>query len=226
MSDISHKAEKLASAIYLITSFFNDQEPIKWKLRSLAAEFVSVAMHVRNGLSMENESIAYETKPLIVKLDGLLSVAKNAGLISAGNYDLMHGELMKYIASLEAPVDISGLLSAGKEEEPEAPKFETNSPQVLKDRIKYVLPEKVSAPMLVQKDKSLRDFGAVSVKKNSRQSIIISVLKRKKEIMIKDVVPLINNCSEKTVQRELTAMVEAGVLKKIGEKRWSRYSLA
>jgi hypothetical protein len=44
--------------------------------------------------------------------------------------------------------------------------------------------------------------------------------------MIKDVSPLIEGCSEKTIQRELMSMVHNGTLKKIGEKRWSRYSLA
>ena len=44
--------------------------------------------------------------------------------------------------------------------------------------------------------------------------------------MIKDVSPLISGCSEKTIQRELLAMVYAGILRKMGEKRWSRYSLA
>ena len=33
------------------------------------------------------------------------------------------------------------------------------------------------------------------------------------------------SCGEKTLQRELVSMVQGGVLKKIGEKRWSRYFL-
>jgi len=33
-------------------------------------------------------------------------------------------------------------------------------------------------------------------------------------------------CGEKTLQRELVSMVGDGVLKKSGEKRWSRYFLA
>ena len=33
------------------------------------------------------------------------------------------------------------------------------------------------------------------------------------------------SCGEKTLQRELVSMVSAGILKKTGEKRWSRYSL-
>ena len=43
--------------------------------------------------------------------------------------------------------------------------------------------------------------------------------------MIKDIVMSITGCSEKTIQRELSALVAQGVLKKIGEKRWSRYEL-
>jgi hypothetical protein len=34
------------------------------------------------------------------------------------------------------------------------------------------------------------------------------------------------SCGEKTLQRELVSMVKDGVLKKLGEKRWSRYMLA
>ncbi|MEK6878241.1 MAG: hypothetical protein AABY22_01465 [Nanoarchaeota archaeon] len=52
-----------------------------------------------------------------------------------------------------------------------------------------------------------------------------SLIKRKKEIMIKDVVGLINDCSEKTIQRELLTLVDEGILKKEGERRWTRYSL-
>src|SRR3989344_3786914 len=173
MSDITDKRpEKLASAIYLITSFLNDQEPLKWKLRSLASEF--------------------------------LSLAKNVGLISAENNDLMQAEFAKYVGALDYSVSIPDFLKV------ESPRSE--------------IKKLGEGPVL--KDKSLKEFGAVSVKKNSRQNIIIAILKRKKEVMIKDVSPLISGCSEKTIQRELSARVQAGILRKVGEKRWSRYSLA
>jgi predicted HTH transcriptional regulator len=76
------------------------------------------------------------------------------------------------------------------------------------------------------KDSKLRDFSVVAVKKNKRQSIIISLLKRKKEVMIKDITETITDCSEKTIQRELAALVDEGILKKEGERRWTRYMLA
>ena len=42
-------------------------------------------------------------------------------------------------------------------------------------------------------------------------------------VMIKDIIGKIKDISEKTLQRELSALVAKGVLKKIGDKRWSRY---
>ena len=76
------------------------------------------------------------------------------------------------------------------------------------------------------KTNNSKETGAVSMKKNYRQGIILDIIKSKKEVMIKDISSHIKDCSEKTIQRELLAMVDAGVLKKLGEKRWSKYSLA
>jgi hypothetical protein len=200
MSDIADKKpEKLVSAIYLITGFFNDQEPLKWKLRFLASEFISLTVSLK-----ERQFPILEVKNTILKIIGLFSIAKNASLISTDNHNLMQEELMKYVGTLDYSDDISDFLKS------ESPKQEI----------------KKLGEGLVVKDKHLKEFGAVSVKKNSRQNIIITLLKRKKEVMIKDVSSLIGDCSEKTIQRELLAMVQAGLLKKMGEKRWSRYSLA
>ena len=41
-----------------------------------------------------------------------------------------------------------------------------------------------------------------------------------------DQYPFLVSCGEKTLQRELVAMVKDGILSKKGEKRWSRYSVA
>ena len=64
------------------------------------------------------------------------------------------------------------------------------------------------------------------MKKNGRQSVILDLVKKRGEVMIKDVSPHIAGVSEKTIQRELLALVKDGILVKEGEKRWSKYSLA
>lgn len=59
----------------------------------------------------------------------------------------------------------------------------------------------------------------------NRTQLILGTLKKGQELTIKDIAVSVTGCSEKTIQRELLALVAKGVLKKKGERRWSRYSL-
>ena len=61
--------------------------------------------------------------------------------------------------------------------------------------------------------------------KDSRKSSIIELLKKQPNLTIKDIVKVIPDCSTKTVQRELSDLVHSGMIKKEGDRRWSRYSL-
>ena len=67
--------------------------------------------------------------------------------------------------------------------------------------------------------------------KERRREIIIKIIKSKPDgIGIKDIILAVRNLGEKigekTIQREVVSMVKDNVLKKTGEKRWSRYFLA
>ena len=192
------KTEKLVSALYLITSFFADLEPMKWRLRELGNKLLG----------------AKEGKSLVQEILSLLNVAKNSGLVSDMNYNIIYKEFSNLISLGDNLADLLKI-----EERPQA--------QVTLER----LPQTTEAPVIKDKiykpepKEPLKD-GAVAVKKNGRQSVILGLLKKKGEIMIKDVSPLIEGVSEKTIQRELLALVKGGVLRKEGEKRWSRYSLA
>ncbi len=140
-----------------------------------------------------------------------------AGLVSDTNHDILVQELTRLEHGFENP--LLSLLEASNPA-PVIPSRSLLEP-ITREVVKDIIP-----PLPTEEKAPLREFGAVSVKKNSRQSIIIGLLKRKKEIMIKDVSPLISGCSEKTIQRELSEMVAAGILRKMGEKRWTRYTLA
>lgn len=58
-----------------------------------------------------------------------------------------------------------------------------------------------------------------------RRNTILKLIKDRREVTIKDVSSVVPDVSEKTIQRELLNLVSENVLKKTGEKRWSRYSL-
>ena len=61
--------------------------------------------------------------------------------------------------------------------------------------------------------------------RDDRRKIILALIKQKPALSVKDITKSIPTVSEKTIQRELLAMVLAGILIKRGERRWSTYSL-
>jgi hypothetical protein len=268
---ILKKTERLASALYLITGFFDNEEPLKWKLRKLSGRLLSSSLELKDARSRDKEISIIDLEGTVLEIGSLLLIAKNSGLISEMNYEIISKEFNVFADTLATQSDLlntEGNTSFGNSY------FEVNLPQIKPKSIQRneqakphdvrdnsrdmaitytptldVLDrmantqrddqsaekgQKIDESVLAngsknkapKEPKALKEFGAVAVKKNSRQSIIISLLRRKKEIMIKDVSPLIHGCSEKTIQRELLSMVDKGILKKIGEKRWSRYSLA
>ncbi|MBP6854629.1 MAG: hypothetical protein KBD26_00850 [Candidatus Pacebacteria bacterium] len=77
-----------------------------------------------------------------------------------------------------------------------------------------------------KKDKQAGQSKKVDIAiKNERRNSILLALKNNNSVTVKDISLVVKNCSEKTLQRELTALVKDNILKKTGEKRWSKYSL-
>src|SRR3989344_1886710 len=83
MSKLTKKSERISSAIYLVTSFFDDKEPLKWRLRSLATDLAS--MGVKDKSVTASDVLA------------LFMIAKNAGLVSDANHDILARELSIFI---------------------------------------------------------------------------------------------------------------------------------
>lgn len=204
MNPETKKTEKLASAIYLLTSFFDEKEPMKWRLRELAQKLVS----------------AGEKRGAVLEITSLLNVAKNAGLISDSNFQIIQPEFVSLISQSQTLEEVF------KRIEEEKPSLYIASSLPKSAHVSASTPLSTPRPVIKDKIREVAHDGAVALKKNGRQDAILGLLKRKREIMIKDVAPLIDGVSEKTIQRELLAMVLSGILKKEGEKRWSRYSLA
>lgn len=65
--------------------------------------------------------------------------------------------------------------------------------------------------------------GVFKARKVSRREQILSLFVKGHDISIKDISSKIKGCSEKTIQRELNALVFDHIIERIGEKRWSRY---
>jgi DNA-binding transcriptional ArsR family regulator len=63
------------------------------------------------------------------------------------------------------------------------------------------------------------------MRKTGRREQILALFVKGVDVSIKDIAARIRGCSEKTIQRELNALLYDNVIERIGEKRWSRYVL-
>ena len=58
---------------------------------------------------------------------------------------------------------------------------------------------------------------------SDRMSFILDLVRKRKSLSIKEIAAVIKDCSEKTIQRELAALISQGLVRKVGERRWSLY---
>lgn len=236
---IHKKTKKLVSAIYLLSNFISDKEPLKWEMRNIGLSLLSQGLMLsdRNVLNYELTISNYISAG--VSFLSVLEVAHLAGLISEMNYHILKYEFENLIHRVESDGNMGnakGLIFSDKFFDiPEELKINRIPNEV--DKQKNEIPNResfdkghntsVSDRLSFRKNNDHLNKAADPKKKdkNNRQELIISLLKKNNELGIKDFTLSIKDCSEKTIQRELVTLVSKGLVNKTGEKRWSRYSL-
>lgn len=224
------KTEKLTTAVYMVTNLFSDNEPMKWTLRKKVSDLLSFTVGYKDVLGSQNSDFVNEVKTRVLEVVSLLEVSSFAGLISQMNFSIIKQEFLKLVNNL----DSSEVKSKGSTQHVLPQSFFDEVPSSSSTKFGNALfPQKIqySLPHTITKTsngfiKDKESAGDASVfKRTNRQNIILGLLKKKKDLTIKDIGHVIKDCSEKTIQRELIALIMAGVLKKTGERRWSKYSL-
>jgi len=245
-SFFAQKAEKLATAVYMITDIIDSREPLRWKIREEAMEILSLTS-TQGGDASSRWNVLYRITQAIERIEQILLLARNTKLLSSMNVNIV----MKEYADLKEKLR-SSWGEQGEEQSlrlshqffkvdtlPTPVSIQKSFPQPEFKRtsettvfpIRHVVsqPQKISpttatAQTDIQKD-IRSDKPVVEEKKTDRRSIILNLLRVKPEISVSDAMKELPGVSDKTVQRELVAMVESGILQKKGEKRWSTYSL-
>lgn len=234
---IHQKSQKLVTAIYLVTDFLKDSEPLKWKIREQGLGLLSKNLSLVNAFASDKKIILDSVSSLCLEIVSMIEIAYVAGVVSPMNFSILKKEFMDLVSLIEAKENPTNLGSnfvlsesflkveeTHFDEPKQVPVMEYKGQatkghyNVLNNNVSYTprvnSPKPQARPVFQDKEK-----------KSDRQTVIIDVIKKKKEVTIKDVLSFITDCSEKTIQRELLLMVSNGVLKKVGERRWSRYSL-
>ncbi len=208
------KTEKLATALYMVTNLFNESEPMKWALRKKVGELLSFMLGYKDTIVAERSVFGNAIETRVLEIVSLLEISSRSGLVSSMNFSILKKEFYHLLTVLN---------SASKTRSTDSE--HTALPKTFFDIAQSQPVHIQSKPEDMVKDIKPASAEPVIFKKTNRQNIILSLLKKKKDLTIKDISDVIKDCSEKTIQRELIALIENGIVAKTGERRWSRYSL-
>ena len=233
---ILKKSEKLTTAVYMLTNFFDEKESIKWKLRDKSTSFLSfitalVYGHGAGGAQREVKMLAEE---IVI----LLELGKNARLVSPMNFSILKEEYRILMGALYRESEDKGVIADF--EFPE--RFFSEEPTAIKEKNatgnggELAITDNGKTAKETGKDNSKNalfpfkqnDFyggSGSAYKKDLRRDTIMKILRTKGEITVKDISRFVSGVSEKTLQRELISLMNEGVIRREGRKRWSRYLL-
>jgi DNA-binding transcriptional ArsR family regulator len=212
---IYKKAERLARALHLIGPAFAGSPALRNRADEIAIALVDAAIlppgQARGAMSRE-----------LLALSSALSIARTGGMLSDMNANLIGREarlLLQEIAGYEEPrlfmEDAPTLaeLARGVGESSGRPALAAGA-------------RKPASATSRSTDNGHKGHGKeIKDKTTDRREAILSVLSSKGPSYIKDISTLIRDVSEKTVQRELQALVAEGVVDRRGAKRWTTYAL-
>jgi hypothetical protein len=231
------KVEKITAALYLVSGLLKDEEPIKWELRDRGMDLLTSSFTASSSMPGDKNVVIQALFTAALETISLLNVAKISNLVTEMNHRLLVREIDNILSTLRdrlaANAESAGyVLSDAFFKTPNlfSSDFRPTPGQSVnksadQSRQAGGSSKTISGEMLAINRPSHKGHADVQEKKSERQETIISALKGQSNLTIKDFSRIIKGCSEKTIQRELLAMVDQGLIKKEGERRWSRYSL-
>ncbi|MFA5751020.1 MAG: hypothetical protein WCX79_04615 [Candidatus Paceibacterota bacterium] len=219
------KSDKLITALYMVTDIIDKDDPLRIKLRSLAVSLLSDIY-----LLSRKIEVVFEIDRKINEILSFLSMGSSVGIISEMNAGILRKEFFELKKAVSEYSEsntkwLEEILSVKEDEKQILPDTQTKSQNQLKG---HSTPNNVQKKIVKDTETRIKDME--EVKNKRRAEILKIVIENKDGATITDIrsknSSILASCGEKTLQRELVSMVKDGVLKKDGEKRWSRYSLA
>lgn len=235
------RAERLVSALHLLTSHVPHAEPAREMVRRVGLRLLSEILLLRDELRITNSAKNRAAQASIRELISLIRTLAISGFISFQNADVV----------IEALDELGNFLSASQRsalsenvvvkredflvggyitDKASASSLLKRTQLVSQGQIKTPTPsvkDTTSVMDMVTKDRKVVHPKKINktAKSEARTEGIIALLQASGELGIRDIASNLSEYSEKMIQRELANLVSKQLVQKIGVKRWSRYSL-
>ncbi len=232
-SNIYNKSYRLVAAIFAISNLMDKEENLRDKIKNSSLNLMSLSVDLKDTNFADGRKLLAEVEKNSLLLMSMLNIASMSGLISKMNGEVVMKEFESFISEIR---EFAGKLEGGKNisvknilsdqtnlgsgiREPNQEEVVLNEGGVAKNN--FYQNQSVGA---LNENKKDLGVGNGHKRKDLRRSTIFEFIKVHPSVSIKDIVPNIVGCSEKTVQRELISLINEGRIKKVGERRWSKYS--
>ncbi len=216
-SSIYKKTEKIVSAVFVVTDIQGSPEDIK----DVVTDIRRIS---RESLSHIVDLMSFGTSRFEDAVRRLLMVKSLLYVLSA--LRAVRGELVDIIAR-EIDGVIANLLLVQRERSldvvHETGELHPAYVEVLTSRRKQPVVVTGTAPTATRG--RTQEAGGSETSSTGRRGLILEIVRARGVVSIKDISDNITDCSEKTIQRDLIDMIKDNLLKKEGERRWSKYSL-
>lgn len=241
---VNKKTEKIITALYLVSDCMDNSDPIREKLRLIGVRLMSDIYHLSVASPVDRQTEIALPLSNISEIISLLKVSFMVGFISEMNALILQDELVKLATQLRESInqDKNYLLSLDSKMfavEPIVSSKDNSRNNQLNMESNLALNNSfykghkldVSfmnnlSPLENDMSNSKKTQRSSPSERNNRREKILSLVKGKKNISIKDISLSFPDCSEKTISRELNVLISKGHIKKTGAKRWSRYQIA
>ncbi len=222
-SRLHGKSHRLAAAVFIVSDSIDDGEEIKNKIKNLSLSLVSMSVMLKDAGFSDAKKIISEIENRSLELMSMIDIASVAGLISSMNAKILKEEFESFVLELNRSyneIEVqNGSIQSVFLNSPKTDQINGDFENV--DKIKSFNYKENNNGLLVDKNTTKNHK-----RKDSRKNSILEFIKGHKDVSIKDIVPNIVGCSEKTIQRELIDLINEGKIKKVGERRWTKYSIA
>lgn len=225
---IYNRSYRLAAAVFMISNLIGQDEELRTKIRNLSLNLVSMSVSLKDINFLEAKKSIADIEKNSLELMSILDIASVSGLISEMNGSILKEEFQSFI------LELGGFSEKFGDDKSASVKSIFSQSPVANIEIN---PEKTSAGYNDKLNEVYKSNQKNAIgnrggnfnghkRKDFRKNTILEFIKGHGVVSIKDIVPNINGCSEKTIQRELISLISEGKIKKVGERRWSKYSIA
>lgn len=232
ISYLYERTQKITEALYRVTDLFSDHEPLKWLLRKEGVEILEAILKIKALRPHERIRQLDLITDHIQRALQVLELASSNSFISETNFQVLKREyrtLVDFMTSKRTEF-LPEPLVLTSEEKPKQIESTTKKDNDVKIENKEASKKEArsnghhirhsdNGHSKVQNDR----YNTIA---NERKQKILSYIKEKDWVSVGELANLFQGkISEKTVQRDLVGMANAGLLLKEGDKRWRRYKL-